>query len=379
MTNALTRRRARQAARYTAGGAASYALQQYLDNQQYWNRQARNSARRFNEWRKVAQARKHLRKGKPRQSKRFNPDPMPTTRAARNRNRTIPRRRRYKRKKKVTVRRRARKNSRRLARVERKVNQGLATHTRRTVKVGVQSNLANQCFNHLQVINDKATLAAQFAALRYYDTSLNAFQTHPNPTTANVENSYLFTHIYSTFSLMNNYALPCKVTLYLIEVNGDTSILPTTAITNGALDQGGYNVTSVLSYPTDSNEFKKLFKIVKSKSLVLGPGERFSQSTHIKNVKYSPEFAISHPLNYQKRWKTRFWLTRQQGLQAHEGAGLQGTANNSLDFMHKQTYVIRYDAGKKLTDYSHDVSSLDPPVAGFVQTTAEQEQTAYTV
>lgn len=191
---------------------------------------------------------------------------------------------------------------------------------------------------------------AVLAQLRFFDIANPATLVQASGAVGTYSRDYLFSTVYSQLGFMNNYQVPAKVTVYACCPKEDTSIAPTTAFTDGLVDQGNPSNTSQMVHLTDSIQFNDLWRICKRKSAIVMPGKRMSCTMSLKNIMYDPALLDSHSLVYQPKYKCFQWVVRVEGVIAHDSsvATEQGFAAAGGDFYVHTKYVVRYEAGTDL-------------------------------
>jgi len=194
--------------------------------------------------------------------------------------------------------------------------------------------------------NQMANYETVLGELRFFDIDTPGTLIQASGASGTYYREYLFKSVYSHYQCVNNYQVPCKVTLYLCRPKEDTSISPTTAFTDGLTDVGNPSSSSPLIHITDSDEFTDLWKIDKSQSKVLMPGQKLDMFTSDKNVLYSPATFDSHNLPYQKRFHCWAYVIRVEGVLGHDTtADEQGFLAGGVDMSCDQIYTVSYDAG----------------------------------
>lgn len=254
-----------------------------------------------------------------------------------------PSRRRGRRSTAIRPKRGLKKKVRELARVVNATNGTLIYRKRNTSKLLPAVNAMAQ--THLQ-ITDMASMELVLAELRYFDPAAPGTLVQASGATGTYSRDYLFKSIYSNAQAVNNYQIPVKVTLYVVTPKQDTSIAPITAFTNGLTDVGNPTVASQLVHLTDSEEFNDLWKIQKSISKILQPGQSCNITHSAKNIMYSPATFDSHNLAYQRRFGVYLILARAEGVLAHDTVeDEQGFSPAGLDLSCDTKWTVEYDAG----------------------------------
>lgn len=223
----------------------------------------------------------------------------------------------------------------------------LIFHDRQTYAA---KSAVNQQVHQLGYAVRTTELESVLAQLRFFDIAAPATLVNASGAVGTYSREYLFKTIYSRLEFMNNYQIPCKVTIYVCCPKEDTSITPTTAFTDGLADQGNPASTSPMVHLTDSIQFTRLWRICKRKSRVLMPGRRLTLSMSVKDIMYDPSLVDSHALIYQPKYRSYQFVVRVEGVIAHDSAVAteQGFAAAGGDFSVHTKYVVRYEAGTDL-------------------------------
>lgn len=151
---------------------------------------------------------------------------------------------------------------------------------------------------------------------------------------------------FSRVTCRNNYEKPCKVTIYLCSPKSDTSLNPVTTIDNGLSDVGSsLSRSTIMIYPTDSSQFKDLWKIRKRTSRFLMPGRSVRLTNFCRSFMYDTSFEDSHGLQFQSRWYAHVYMIRVEGVPAHGATSGEGSSNAKVDCLFETHYTIKYDAG----------------------------------
>ena len=230
-------------------------------------------------------------------------------------------------------------------------NEGVITYRNRILKSATTAGI-NTCHYNTTDGNTVSIVELALAELRYFDPSTpGTFIT--TDLTSGTNYKQTICQSFSKFEVMNNYLIPCKVSVYKLVPKEDTAISPTTAITNGFADVGGLSNTNPQTFPTDSNLFNKLWKIQKTLKKVLYPGQMCKMSHATKEFSFDPAFVDTHNFAYQKKYGGHAYLIKIEGLVTHdtvvttENATTQGAVDIQID----RTIKVTYDAGIDLRFY----------------------------
>lgn len=234
------------------------------------------------------------------------------------------------------------------------VNADNATHTHRVSSTGTCLS-ADSTVGYLQLDgNTSAIMEAALANLRYYNPAVPGTLTTADGATGTYQRKFGIHSLFSKLVVRNNYRVPAKVTIYLCTPKVDTDQTPYSSFTNGMTDQGNPTINRTMLYLTDSDLFKELWNIEKSKSFELTPGHERTMSCSTKPFEYDPSLVDTHGLTYLKHCHTKIWVIRVEGVLSHDTSVTtqQGKAPAQVDVSTETKIVIKYDAGTNLNDYS---------------------------
>jgi len=265
----------------------------------------------------------------------------------------------------------------------RKVKAGEATRTVRTIIADRQ--LAN-AQNAATIADYNAftttTLETSLANLRYYDPAAPATLVTADGNTGSYSRQFYFDKLNSTIEVANNYKVNCELRVYYVTPREDTSITSVNAVAQGLADQGNPSTTGLCMFPTDSEQFRKLWHIQMSKHKELKPGQSIKMNFSPKDFNYDPSNVDSHSLLYQNRYQSGAWMIRLQGALSHDNAAdQQGFDNAGVDISVRTTLRITYDAGVSLEDYEYiqtGVAAMTTAAVTSQQTVSQQSYSATT-
>lgn len=252
--------------------------------------------------------------------------------------------RRTRRRTRTRMRRRRRVNLRTL---QRRANQGIATFIQknRATSIAVCSINSVQYTDH--TVSNIAQIEAAIDALPHYDITDPGTYIDVNYTTGGQSKDIEFASTVSCFVIKNNYQVPVKARLYLCIPRIETSIAPSTSVTNGLLDVSNAlpNTTPMLS-PMDSDQFKSLYRTKWTKKCILPPGGSKAFSHRHGAFHYDPSYTDTNALTNQPRNGCHIYLLRVEGVMGHQTASaVVGTAQAGVDCTLYRKYTIKYDAG----------------------------------
>lgn len=224
----------------------------------------------------------------------------------------------------------------------------------------------NACEYGAAATNKPAGYEAAITGLEYYDPSTGSLVTQSG-TTGSFSKKFHFKRIYGKMMCRNNSTIACHCTIYSLICKADTNIAPETAMDNGLADLGISGHQSPLVYPTDSLEFGKLWRIEKSITRELAPGQSMTLAHSAPEIEYDPSFYDSHGLDFHRGLHTQVFFIRVEGPLGHGPTTTTdvGVLKGMIDFQHDVTFDVRYDAGGKIKRIGLVDNSNDPTSTGF--------------
>lgn len=233
-----------------------------------------------------------------------------------------------------------------VARLEERVRDVVSEHIVRKHGANTVQAQDNSAGYRTDIFSAKTDLESALGAVRYFDPStpgtlISADLGSPTYSQKIKMKSY------TKYTIRNNYQVPCDVTLYLLEVREDTTILPETARTDGLSDVGAPSSSSAFVYPTDSPVFMQLWKIKQSKKCRLECGKEFSM-THGNEFMFDPSEVDSHDSTYQRGFKTYAFMIRVKGVLGHDSVNFSsefGLVMGQVDASYATTYTVIYNSG----------------------------------
>jgi hypothetical protein len=236
-----------------------------------------------------------------------------------------------------------------------KSDQALHTHRRRDfLQIG---SSVNQVVNTgIESINT-SNLEAAMAFLRYYDPSVPGTLITADAATGTYTRQIHFKSVSQKLTCRNNYQVPCWVTVYGCTPKNDTNITAPSFYSSGVTDQtiGPLAVTSPLLWPTDIKMVTDNWNMKRMKHKFLQPGAQFSVSHYGKSFDYDPSNVDTHNLQFQKKYQAFQYVIRVEGVYGHDTAAAEATTLQAqIEAFVDSKFVMTYDAGVNLVDYSAD-------------------------
>lgn len=245
-----------------------------------------------------------------------------------------------------------------IQKITRRVNAGLANHTRRVRSFGdLSTSDGGQNIYQLDV-STKTLLEGAVANFRFFNPSTPGTLTTADMSTGSYHQNIVVESQFAKVTMRANYGIPLNISCYYCIPRKDTGITPQTAWQNGLNDQtlGPALATHILSSPTDSVQFNNLWRIAKSKKFTLQAGKSRSVSISHDRFTFDPSLFDNHQLAYQRKYGGLVLMIVVSGVVCHDGTGgsdKQGNGNAQVDVQYDTKWKFEYDAGTDLNDYSY--------------------------
>ncbi len=230
----------------------------------------------------------------------------------------------------------------------------LASHTFRLKETQFQTASHGQANYYTTDVINAANIKTALANFRYFDPAAPATLVGADRSTGTYSRDIWVDQVHSKFHLVNNYTMPCKITLYRVSPKEATSLTPTQAMDQGLADQAAPANRSPSTYPTDSDLFNSIYRIDKSYKCWLQPGQHKKFTHATGGFQFNVSEFDSESASYQPRHKAFHWYVRIVGPITHSSSTQTeiGHQTVSVDMMHEIKYVFKYDAGVELNDFS---------------------------
>jgi len=261
-------------------------------------------------------------------------------------------------KKKVASRSDVKALSKKIKDINRSLKSDQAMHTRRfRTCSAVGTAGVNQVVNTDFAVLRTQEIESAMAHLRYYNPATPGTLTTADASSGTYSRQIHFKSIYDKLTVRNNYQVPAHVKIYLCLPKTDTNQSPTAFYASGIQDQTSPAgaVTSPMFYPTDITHVTDNWNMKCVKSKTLQAGGQFSCSHITKPFDYDPSNVDTHSLSYQKKYGGQCWVIRVEGVVGHDQSAVEYTTLQAkVDLMLDRKFVITYDAGVNLKDFSAD-------------------------
>lgn len=283
-------------------------------------------------------------------------------------------------------RRYRRRRSRRKKTLTKKVNE-LSRQVKSTTSTYIKKSrgfdqLINTTDNYVNVVNHDLCSITQIQAaidnVKYFDPATPGTLINVNLTTPTFQNQVLIKRSYGRIVCRNNYGVPCKVTIYICSTKKDTSITPIAAINNGLSDMSNATISSPLIYPTDIHDFNDLWKIDKSKSIQLNPGDECSLSHSYPEYRYDVSLADSHGTEYSTYFHGSVMMVRLTGVLCHGATSGASSIKAGVDYTYERIFEVQY-AGGIDTRYLEISDNPETMVGAATVSIPDVEQAVYTL
>lgn len=194
--------------------------------------------------------------------------------------------------------------------------------------------------------NGKDVIEDVIDAVKYFDPSVPGTLITVDLTAPTYQNEVRITSCYGGIEVRNNYLVPVRFSYYWVMPKIDTNENPEDAVTNGLTDIASATVTSAALFPSDSMLFTKLWKIVKSDTKLLYPGQDCSASYAVKDILYDNSLVDTHTTTFQCKMKSFALLMRIEGVPCHDSVtGNVALSRAGVDVVYKRYHTVKYPGG----------------------------------
>lgn len=249
------------------------------------------------------------------------------------------------------------KNSRRISKLTSKMNNNEATiiYRDRATTRAITSTF-NECVYLSRDGCSKGLIENAITNLKFFNPADPANLQTVNYNTGTFQKQVLI-KANSSICIRNNYAVPCRMQLYLCKIKSDSNNSPETSITAGFADVGNISVRDPLTKAMDSFILKDLWILKqKRKDIVLKPGQEIKAYHSEKEFSYDTSLVDTHNQQYVKIFKSFSWLVRVDGVVGHDPTeDEQGTLQAGVDILVDRNFIVKYDAGVDL----HEIQTLN--------------------
>ncbi len=268
--------------------------------------------------------------------------------------------------------------TKRVTKIQRQLNTDMSTHTFRQIITDTVRCVLNQNTVSNFPVHKADTIQTALAGLRYYDPANPATLVTASGATGTFSRQFLFSQCHVSMECKNNYQVPVHVKIYMCEPRSDTSLTPVTTFVNGMADQNNPTITKPNIYPTDSDQLKALWN-TKVKTVKLYPGKSTTFSHNVGAFDFDPSDFDSHQLQFQRSFKGVSFMVRVLGDVCHDGTDEleQALSPAGVDTIQSLKYVIKYDSGTNLNDFT--ASNTLGPVTTALQSQVVVDNQSFSV
>lgn len=202
-----------------------------------------------------------------------------------------------------------------------------------------------ECAYVTNSFNSVTSLSAVIDAVKYFNPSVPGTLVSVDLTSPTFQQQVLFTKNYVKVNLRNNYSVPCIATIYILATKNDHSIAPDTSMSSSLTDMSNALITSPLIYPTDCHEFNDLWKIQKSVTRHLNPGQEVNLGHGFPTFKFDPPLMDDFSPTYQKSFHGSNIFIRVEGVNGHGATSGVNGLNAGVDVLIDEYFTVKYPAG----------------------------------
>lgn len=243
-----------------------------------------------------------------------------------------------------------RKLETRVKKLERRDLENEVTHIdkfeRMTVYTGTQGYATYQEANQM----NRATIQGVLSRLEVWDATTGNFINGQFGTAGSDQKDFTVESVSNCFKYVNNNFVKCKVTVYCCHPKIGLESGAVSKFTDGIADSVTNPTTMTIEnrllYPSMMPAFLSSYKIAKTRSKILEPGQSWSFIDVQKNIKHRDEVAYN---TYDPRLKSCIYLVRFEGLPSHHQTNGVVTGVGASDIriteQFKQIAIVKYDGG----------------------------------
>lgn len=254
-----------------------------------------------------------------------------------------------------TYARRKKSLRREIVSIKRTLRSDQARHTHRhrsasTIRLAGVNQTIRTAFDACRA----AELESAMANLRYYDPNFPSTLVTADASSGSYTRQIHFETSYARLYVRNNYQVPVKIKIWSCEPKNDTSIAPTTFFSDGLTDQTtSLGATSPMINFWDIDMVKDNWRAAKTFTYDLNPGKEVSCVWAGKPFDFDPSNYDTHSLAYQKKYRAHVWVIQVEGVIMHDTTAFEYTTGlGGVDVLCDRKYVMTYDAGTNLNDFS---------------------------
>lgn len=171
------------------------------------------------------------------------------------------------------------------------------------------------------------------------------------------------------YEFANNFGFDAMLTFWILDPKENTSVLPETMVEEGldelVADSTGAAITDaedkIMYWPSDSQPFKRFFKIKKRSKVLLKAGESCKVVVPLPKGIYRPTDNALEAETHRKG-VTRFLMWRQEGTCSHDTTTktLIGISNTKIDFTCKLRWKYKFMTSRQSrhSEFNYDTDAV---------------------
>lgn len=249
-------------------------------------------------------------------------------------------------------------------------------YTKKYRAFGSLTAATNQTGYVATALNNSGVVNGVIDAVKYFNPSAPSTLINVDLTAPTYQQKVRIVRSHLSYTIRNNFSVPCYVDAYFLKVKKDTSIDPDTAMSNSLADMSNAGLTSSQIYPSDCHDFKDLWRIIKHKRIRLDAGKEFIFSAACPSFEYDISLSDSQTESYLKYMHASCIMIRVEGIVGHGSTSGVDMMQCGVDYEVRRIHTVEYSGGVN-TEYI-EVDDNTQVISGTHQCSQlTNEQAAY--
>lgn len=256
--------------------------------------------------------------------------------------------------------------AKRVTKLKKSVDTGLAVLTHRKLTLGTLSTIVGKQLTQSVVIQNQGAINDKLSAVSYFDSSTNTIVViDASDSSTTYQRDYKFNYQGVKVKLTNTYTTPLTLDARLVRPKNDTSVTAISAYTAGLIDIGSPDASGLLTKISDSQVYNDLYTDIVRKKAVLQPGESLVLMTNLGPMDYQIQTAEADALQFRVANKPCQLMVRLQGPVGRDSVNLTelsylpATVQYEIEAISK----IEYQAGLSIRRVVLEEVNIQPSFA----------------
>lgn len=218
-------------------------------------------------------------------------------------------------------------------------------YTKKYRAFGSLTAATNQTGYQATALNDSGVVNGVIDSVKYFNPSAPSTLINVDLTAPTYQQKVRIVRSHMSYTIRNNFSVPCYVDAYFLKVKKDTSIDPDTSMSNSLADMSNASLTSSQIYPSDCHDFKDLWKIIKHKRIRLDAGKEFVFSASCPSFDYDISLSDSQTESYLKYMHGSCIMIRVEGIVGHGSISGVDMMQCGVDYEIRRIHTVEYSGG----------------------------------